>query len=97
MAITYKETADLMQDAEFSGRTQVACLHFASYIYGEAASVAAHVTRMAWAEKTFSDPLAASQAIMPILVMDPKVQTAGTAITDPDLQSAVETSINKTF
>jgi len=30
-----------------------------------------------------------------VLVMDDKVQAAGSAITDPDLQSAVETSVNK--
>jgi hypothetical protein len=34
---------------------------------------------------------------MPILIMDDKVQEAGGALTDADLQSAVETSVNKTF
>ena len=35
--------------------------------------------------------------IMPILIMDDKVKQAGAAITDADLQSAVETSVNKTI
>jgi len=97
MAIDYKATNALMHDPDFIGRTRVACLHFASYVSGEADDVPAHNTRMKWAQGTFENPDGAAAAIMPILVMDPKVQTAGVAITDVDLQSAVETSVNKTF
>lgn len=95
MAITYKETSDLMHDAEFDGRTRIACLHFASYVNGEASDVPAHISRMRWAQDTFKNPDVAAATIMPVLVMDPKVQAAGVAITDVDLQSAVETSVNK--
>lgn len=97
MAIDYKATFDLMNDVDFDGRTRIACLHFASYIDGEAEDVPAHNTRMKWAQGAFTNPDVVSAAIMPVLVMDPKVQAAGAAITDVDLQSAVETSVNKTF
>jgi len=97
MALDYKTTSDLMKDQDFNGRTQVACLHFASYISGEADDVPAHATRTKWATSTFGDPLGAATVVMPILVMDPKVQAAGIAITDADLQSAVESSVNKMF
>jgi hypothetical protein len=97
MAIDYKATFELMNDVDFDGRTRIACLHFASYIDGEADNVPAHNTRMKWAQATFKNPDVAANTIMPILVMDPKVQAAGAAITDVDLQSAVESSVNKTF
>jgi hypothetical protein len=97
MAIDYKTSSDLMHDPEFNGRTRIACLIYAAFISNEAASVPAHVTRMEWAQATFDNSEAAVNAIMPILIMDPKVQAAGAAITDGDLQSALETSVNKTI
>jgi hypothetical protein len=97
MAIDYKATDALMRDPDFIGRTRIACLHFASYIDGEAEDVPAHNTRTRWARDTFENPDGSAAEIMPVLVMDPKVQATGAAITDVDLQSAVETSVNKTF
>lgn len=95
MTITYAQTSELMRDATFSGRAEVACLHYASYISGEDPTIPAHATRMRWAEATFKSATASVAQIMPVLVMDDKVQSAGADITDPDLQSAVETSVNK--
>lgn len=97
MAIDYKTTFDLMRDVTFDGRTRVACLHYASYISGEDEAIPAHNTRMRWAQGVFTNPDGAASTIMPVLVMDDKVQAAGAAITDIDLQSALETSVNKTF
>lgn len=97
MAIDYKTTSDLMHDTDFDGRVRVACLHYASYISGEDASVPAHNTRRRWAQDAFKNPDVAAVTVMPILVMDNKVQAAGAAITDVDLQSAVETSVNMMF
>lgn len=97
MSIDYITSANLMSDVTFNGRTKIACLHFASYISGEDASVPAHNTRMNWAQNTFKDPVRSVSEVMPILIMDDKVQEAGGEITDPDLQSAVETSVNKAF
>jgi len=95
MTISYADTANLMTDGAFHGRTKVACLHFADYISGEDASVPAHATRLRWAQQTFVGPDNSVQQIMSTLVMDPKVQAAGAAITDADLQSSVEASVNK--
>lgn len=95
MAITYAESAELMKDSTFQGRSEIACLRYASYIQGEDPSIPAHATRMRWAQATVANVTASVAQIMPVLIMDDKVQDAGSAITDPDLQSAVETSVNK--
>lgn len=97
MALTYADTAALMTDQAFIGRSRIACLHYASYISGEDYSVPAYNTRQRWANATFQNPDAATLAVLPVLVMDDKVQIAGAAITDADLQSALETSVNKMF
>lgn len=97
MSLDYLTTAALMHDADFINRTKVACLHYASYINGEADTVPAHNTRMRWANQTFNSPDQSAVMVMPILVMDERVQADGTAITDADLQVAVETSVNLTF
>lgn len=95
MTITYAEAAELMKDATFIGRSEVACLKYASYIQGEDPSVPAHATRMRWAQATVTNATQSVQQIMPVLIWDGKVQADGAAIADPDLQSAVETSVNK--
>jgi len=93
--MTYEETGALMQDQVFFGRVQVACLHFAEYISGEAASVPAHNTRYKWAQSTFINPVQATAAVMPAVVMEDLVQTNGKDITDADLQTATEQAVNK--
>lgn len=95
MALTYDESAALMNDAAFRGRIKVACLHFADYIFGEDNTVPAHNTRLRWAQNTFLNPDASAAAVTPPVVMDPSVQDAGSAIEDAALQSAVETTLNK--
>lgn len=95
MAIDYAQSANLMADATFQGRCRIACLRYASYINGEDVSIPAHNTRLRWAQQTVSNPDGSVGQIMPVLIMDDKVQASGEAITDPDLQSAVETSVNK--
>jgi hypothetical protein len=101
MALTYEETANLMKDAEFRGRTSVACVNFARYISDEAPSTPAHSTRYKWAQNTLLMPEAAVSQVIPTVVTDSAVQDAGlddagtSAITDPALQSAVETAVNK--
>src|ERR1700746_884036 len=58
MALTYQESADLMRDPVFISRIKVACLHFATYISGEAPTVPAHKTRVSWAEGVMGSPAA---------------------------------------
>ena len=96
MALTYDETAKLMQDATFRGRVSIACVNYARYITDEPASTPAHSTRYRWAQATLVTPEGAVNQIIPTVVTDDAVQEAGGAtITDAALQSAVETAVNK--
>ena len=95
MALTYEESATLMRDIAFQNRILVACLTFANYIIGEDPVTPAHNTRLRWAQSTFSAPQNAAAQAQPETVMDPLVQTEGAAVTDPQLQSAVENAVNK--
>jgi hypothetical protein len=93
--LTYQESSDLMKDPTFLGRVKVACLHFAVYISGEPADVPAHNTRYRWAQGTMQSPETVAANIAPTVVMEDQVQTEGSTISDQDLQTAVETSVNK--
>jgi hypothetical protein len=95
MALDYAATAALMQNVAFHDRTKIACLHYATYILGEAVSVPAHSSRLRWAQNTTASPDQSAVNVMPILVMDDKVQADGDAISDANLQIAVETSVNQ--
>ena len=100
MALTYEQSAELMQDPTFRGRVKVACLKYANYILGEAPDTPAHQTRIKWAQQTMLTPDVSAGVVIPTVVMDPAVQDAGlvgtsSAIDDPGLQSATENAINK--
>lgn len=95
MPLTYEETFTLMSDAVFRGRVNISCVNFARYITDEAASTPAHSTRIKWAQNTLINPEVAVNQVIPSVVTDGAVQADGAAITDPNLQTAVETSINK--
>lgn len=95
MALTYEDSATLMVDQAFRGRVKVACLKFADYIHNEANTVPAHNTRLQWARSAFANPEQVAFQVQPPTVMDAAVQTAGAAITDAALQSAVEGVVNK--
>jgi hypothetical protein len=97
MALTYAATAALMADQAFRDRVKVACLHYAAYIIDEASSVPAHNTRYRWAQDCLRAPDNNAVEIIPTLVMDAQVQADGGQITDPNLQTATETAINKTL
>jgi hypothetical protein len=95
MALTYEESATLMNDATFRGRVKVSSLHYAAYIMGESNATPAHSTRIKWAQQTYKMPDTVAQQITPSTVMQDAVQTQGAAISDTDLQSAVETVVNQ--
>jgi hypothetical protein len=101
MALTYEQSAKLMDNPAFRGRVKVACLTYANYISGEDATVPAHATRMKWAQQTFQMPDASASQVTPAVVMDAAVQQAGidadgdSTIDDAALQSATENAINK--
>jgi hypothetical protein len=93
--MTYEESAALMTDVAFRGRIKVACLQYSTYIMGEPANVTAHSTRIKWAQQTANSPDQTAASVQPMVVMDANVQTAGAAITDAALQTAVEATVNK--
>lgn len=95
MALTYEQSSELMGDMIFRGRVKVACLTYASYIYGEPAATPGHSSRIKWSQQTMLMPEASAGQVTPTVVMDAAVQQDGSAITDAALQSAVENSINK--
>jgi hypothetical protein len=95
MALTYQESSDLMNDFQFRGRVKVAMLNFCNYIYGEPASAPAHNARYRWAQQAMLGPDTWVNQITPQTVLDPNVQSAGSAIDDPTLQTAVEETCNK--
>ncbi|HEY1242227.1 MAG TPA: hypothetical protein VGF16_16800 [Bryobacteraceae bacterium] len=87
MALTYDDSAQLMNDAQFRGRVKVAALTYAQYIALQPATSGA---RIRWAQQVMQQPDAMATVLTPPTVMNPNVQAAGAAITDPDLQSAVQ-------
>lgn len=93
--MTYEESSALMTDTAFRGRIKVACLKYATYIVDEPANVPAHSSRIKWAQQVGQQPDFVAQQVQPLVVMDGNVQSAGSAITDPALQTAVEGTVNK--
>jgi len=95
MALSYDQSATLMRDPVFVGRIKVACLSFASYVINEAPSTPAHNTRYRRAQNALVDSDAVAAKAAPAVVMDPQVQTDGAAISDANLQTSVETALQK--
>jgi hypothetical protein len=95
MALTYEESAALMNDTDFRSRIMVACLKFADYILAEQNSVPAHNTRLRWASACVASPQMTAVQVQPTTVMQDSVQEQGAEISDADLQIAVETSVNQ--
>lgn len=94
MSLTYEESAALMGNTQFKGRVKVACLHFAAYVNSEPTNTPAHTSRVRWAQNCVLNPDGTANQITPPAVMEPPVQAAGAAVTDANLQTAVETVIN---
>jgi len=95
MALTYEESAALMQDPTFRGRVKVSALKYADSIMIEASNVPAHNTREKWALFTMQNPEVVAGQLQPPVVMDAAVQADGAEIADAALQASVETVVNK--
>jgi hypothetical protein len=95
MALDYAQSAALMKNPAFIDRIKVACLKYANYILNEPTNTPAHSSRLRWAQTTTTSPDYTAQTITPPVVMDDAVQEEGDAISDADLQTAVETTVNK--
>ena len=95
MALTYDQSAALMQDPAFRGRIKVAALKYADSIFLEATTVPAHNTRLRWATNCEQQPDMTATNLQPPVVMDSAVQAAGSTIDDAALQGSVEAVVNK--
>ena len=95
MALDYAATAALMSDTMFKERVKVSCLKYAEYIMNEGPGVDAHWSRIKWAQDALFGPDVTVNKIIPLVVLDPAVQSDGAAITDGALQPVVEIVINK--
>jgi hypothetical protein len=91
MAMTYEESNLLMQDPAFRGRVKVAALTYAQYLSLEPATNA----QMRWIQNTMAAPDQMAMTLTPPTVMNPNVQTAGAAVTDEQLQAAVQAVANQ--
>jgi hypothetical protein len=89
------QSAQLMTDPTFRGRVKVCCLKYADSVLISTTPVAQQTASVKWAFRCFQMPDTTAQDVQPSAVMDPKVQTAGSAVSDSDLQSAVEASVAK--
>lgn len=93
--MTYAESNALMNDMEFRGRIKVAALNYANSIVGENTGTPAHNTRLRWAQQCFQNPDQMAMSLQGPVVVDPEVQADGAGITDLQLQSSVEATVNK--
>jgi hypothetical protein len=84
-----------MSDMTFRGRIKVACLKYADSISISSVAVSSHTASVKWAFRCFQMPDTVAGEVQSPTVMDDKVQAAGSAVTDPDLQSAVEATVGK--
>ena len=87
MALTYTESANLMNDPVFRGRVKVAALNYAQAISIQANNSG---SKIRWAQNTFASPDSVAAQLVNPVVMDPQVQTDGSAITDTNLQTSVQ-------
>lgn len=91
MALNLEESANLINDSAFRGRVKVAALLYAQYLTlhpGNSNSM------MNWVFQTLKSPDASTAMLVPSVVINPNVQSAGKDVTDADLQSAVQTVAN---
>lgn len=95
MSLSYSDSGALMLDMDFRARIKVAILHWTSYVLGEDPGTPAHSARLRYAQNANVMPDNAAMQIQPQVVMDPNVQSQGSAVPDDTLQSAVESVINK--
>lgn len=93
--MTYSDSAALMNDFDFKGRVKVACLTFATYIMGEPIDTDAHSSRLRWAQQVFQNSDMVASQVQPPTVMTTQVQTDGKNVSDANLQTAVESVVNK--
>jgi hypothetical protein len=95
--LSQEQSAALMSDFTFRGRVKVCCVKYADSIVIASVAVSTHTAAVKWAFRCFQVPDTVAGEVQPGAVMDGKVQSEGSAVTDQDLQSAVEATVGKTI
>lgn len=89
--IAYKDAFALLDDGELQARVRYAILHSAAYILIEDKETVDHANRVDWAHKAFREQLQMPlRQVLLYVITDANVQTAGAAVTDVQLQGAVD-------
>ena len=93
---TYNELRQLYSHSDLTNRIEVAVIVAAEKIRTEASDTANHANRLIWAKGTFSSTRrAAEQMLMALLAANRASTTAALiAVTDADLQVAVDAAVN---
>ena len=97
MALTYEQSAALINDMQFRGRIKVACLNYASRMVSEPGgfSNARSNALLRWSMQALQQPDQVAQQVQGPTVMEPGVQESGASIDDGGLQFATENAVNK--
>jgi len=102
MALSYDQTSALMKDLQFQGKIKVAAVKYSDAIgIIDNQSVASRVNLVKWSFRCAQQPDMVANELQPYVVWDPKIQAADidenghSLVSDADLQTAVETTVNK--
>lgn len=93
---TYLELYELTSNVQLRERLAVACVVAAEQIRNEADTVGNHANRLAWAKRTFENPLAEAARMLPAILAQNKTATVAqiTGADDAALQTAVDAAVN---
>jgi hypothetical protein len=89
---TYLQKATLATDGEFTKRIGFAVAKFAKYILDEGEAAPNHRVRSRWATNAVMNSTGIAQQIAATVTLDPNVDTNLGAVSDNDLQAAVESA-----
>lgn len=92
--MTYVESAALMKDQTFMGRVKVAALNYAQSL---SLQPSLSNSQSKWINQAMTQSDFMAQMLTPPVVMNPNVQQGGAAVSDADLQAAVQAVANQTM
>ena len=87
LTLSLDQEAQLMKDLTFLGRVKAAAITYAQYLTLQPSNSA---SRANWIQATMNQPDMMAQKLVSAVVVNPNVQMAGSAISDPELQAAVQ-------
>jgi hypothetical protein len=103
MPMTSDQTAALMQDPNFRGRVQVACVRYSDSIKTANSNAIGHVGLERWADAVYAAPMQIAMQVQPFVATDPTIQETGvdengiSLASDAQVQGATEATVNKTI